>query len=105
MLEPIRAVYSKRIDSRELVNSYGLEEVKFYFTSIMPETNDSNFIWKDFEEKVNSVLVGNLGNFVYRTFQLLKKTKNVQIASKESVEFASKLVTVSDTYLNNQEFK
>ena len=38
----------------------------------MPETRDSSFKWSDFEEKVNGVLVANLGNFVHRVLSISK---------------------------------
>jgi len=44
---------------------------RFYLISIMPETKDSNFVWKDFEEKINNELVANLGNFIYRTLSFV----------------------------------
>jgi methionyl-tRNA synthetase len=40
---------------------------RFYIFYNRPETSDTVFTWKDFQEKVNSELIGNLGNLVNRT--------------------------------------
>ncbi|MDR1893863.1 MAG: methionine--tRNA ligase [Spirochaetales bacterium] len=40
---------------------------RFYLFYNRPETADYQFTWKDFQEKVNSELIGNLANLVNRT--------------------------------------
>lgn len=40
---------------------------RFYIFYNRPEKSDTQFLWKDFEEKVNSELIGNLANLVNRT--------------------------------------
>lgn len=40
---------------------------RFYIFYNRPEKSDTLFTWKDFQEKVNSELIGNLGNLVNRT--------------------------------------
>jgi methionyl-tRNA synthetase len=42
-------------------------------TSIMPETSDSEFTWKDYQARVNNELVAILGNFVNRVMILMHK--------------------------------
>lgn len=37
-----------------------------YLTQVIPETGDSEFKWNDFQEHINSSLIGNYGNFVNR---------------------------------------
>jgi methionyl-tRNA synthetase len=39
---------------------------RFYLLLIRPETQDTSFHWNDFIIKVNSELVNNIGNFIYR---------------------------------------
>ena len=52
------------------------DELRFYLTSILPETKDSEFTWKDFQARVNNELVAILGNFVNRTVVLTHKFFN-----------------------------
>ncbi|RJR27863.1 methionine--tRNA ligase [candidate division WWE3 bacterium] len=59
----------------DIVEKYGNDLVRFYLTLIMPETRDSSFVWSDLYEKVNGVLVANLGNFIHRTLSLYKGQK------------------------------
>ncbi len=47
--------------------------LRYYLTTISPETKDSEFTWKGFQDANNSELVSITGNFVNRTFVLLHK--------------------------------
>jgi len=62
------------VDIEDIVKKYGNSAVRFYLTLIMPEYKDSSFSWKDFEEKVNGILVANLGNFIHRVLSIGKDT-------------------------------
>lgn len=47
--------------------------LRYYLTQIAPETKDSEFTWKGFQDANNSELVSIFGNFVNRTFVLMHK--------------------------------
>lgn len=47
--------------------------LRYALASILPETSDSDFTWKDFQTKNNSELVGILGNFFNRCIVLTHK--------------------------------
>ena len=47
--------------------------LRYYLTQIAPETKDSEFTWKGFQDAVNSELVSIFGNFVNRTWVLMHK--------------------------------
>lgn len=47
--------------------------LRYYLTCIAPETKDSEFTWKGFQDANNSELVSIFGNFVNRTFVLMHK--------------------------------
>ncbi len=47
--------------------------LRYYLTTISPETKDSEFTWKGFQDANNNELVSITGNFVNRTFVLLHK--------------------------------
>ncbi len=49
------------------------DELRYVLTSILPETSDSEFTWKDFQARVNNELVAILGNFVNRVMVLSHK--------------------------------
>jgi len=50
-----------------------VDALRYYLTQIAPETKDSEFTWKGFQDAVNSELVSIFGNFVNRTFVLMHK--------------------------------
>jgi methionyl-tRNA synthetase len=49
------------------------DELRYVLASILPETKDAEFTWKDFQTRVNSELVGIFGNFVNRVLVLTEK--------------------------------
>jgi methionyl-tRNA synthetase len=49
------------------------DALRYYLATILPETKDSEFTWKGFQDAVNGELVGKFGNFVNRTFVLMHK--------------------------------
>ena len=46
---------------------------RFYVFYNRPEKSDAVFTWKDFQEKVNGELIGNLGNLVNRTMSFITR--------------------------------
>lgn len=50
-----------------------IDELKYVLTSIAPENRDSEFTWKEFQQRVNSELADILGNFVNRALVLTQK--------------------------------
>jgi len=49
------------------------DALRYYLTQIAPETKDSEFTWKGFQDAVNNELVAVFGNFVNRTWVLMHK--------------------------------
>ncbi len=49
------------------------DALRYYLTTILPETKDSEFTWKGFQDAVNGELVAVFANFVNRTFVLMHK--------------------------------
>jgi methionyl-tRNA synthetase len=55
------------------------DALRYYLTQIAPETKDSEFTWKGFQDAVNSELVAVFGNFVNRTWVLMHKLCNGKV--------------------------
>jgi methionyl-tRNA synthetase len=49
------------------------DALRYYLTQIAPETKDSEFTWKGFQDAVNNELVAVFGNFVNRAWVLMHK--------------------------------
>jgi methionyl-tRNA synthetase len=47
--------------------------LRYYLTQIAPETKDSEFMWKGFQDAINSELVSVYGNFINRSLVLMHK--------------------------------
>ncbi len=71
-----------KLEMRDYINDFVKQEngggqcvdmLRYYLTQIAPETKDSEFTWKGFQDAVNSELVSIFGNFVNRTFVLMHK--------------------------------
>ena len=53
--------------------------LRFYLTSIAPESKDSEFTWKGFQDAVNGELVSIFANFINRTWVLMHKLCNGKV--------------------------
>ena len=71
-----------KLEMRDYINDFVKQEnggdqcvdmLRYYLTQIAPETKDSEFMWKGFQDAVNSELVSIFGNFVNRTWVLMHK--------------------------------
>ena len=50
-----------------------VDALRYYLTAIAPETKDSEFTWKGFQDAVKGELVDVFGNFINRAFVLMHK--------------------------------
>jgi methionyl-tRNA synthetase len=57
------------VDADEAIAQFGSDALRFYLTSLIPETSDSSFTWKGMELKINSELANNVGNFINRAMK------------------------------------
>ena len=66
---------------------------RFYIYYNRPENQDYQFTWKDFQEKYNKELIGNLGNLVNRTLLFINKNYEGKIpcGKKDEVLWAEVL--------------
>ena len=62
------------IGLRDFLKYYPADYLRYYLISINPYSQDDlNFDWDDFAVRINSELIGNLGNFVNRALGFTKK--------------------------------
>ena len=97
------------IEVKEMIEKYGNDRVRFYLTLIMPELRDSSFAWKDFEEKVNGILVSTIGNFVHRTLSIGNAININEITENDLTSDVEKIIINSfekaKNHLENCEFR
>ncbi|HAC15004.1 MAG TPA: methionine--tRNA ligase [Bacteroidetes bacterium] len=51
----------------EYLDEFDADNLRYVLGTILPENKDSDFSWKDYQQRVNSELADILGNFVFRT--------------------------------------
>jgi len=89
-----------KLEMRDYINDFVKKEnggdqcvdmLRYYLTQIAPESKDSEFTWKGFQDAVNSELVAIFGNYVNRTFVLMHKLCKGKVPA-----FASELADEKD---------
>lgn len=85
----------------EYLEKFEPDFLRYYLCSIMPETRDSEFKWKEFQERNNQELINNFGNFVNRTLKFIDKYNKGIIPgprelSKEDKEMLSEVNSIID---------
>ena len=61
------------------------DELRYVLTSILPETSDSEFTWKDFQARINNELVAIFGNFINRVLVLSHKYFEGKVMSADNL--------------------
>ena len=75
------------IGLKEFLEYYPADYLRYYLISINPYSQDDlNFDWNDFTTRINSELIGNLGNFVNRALGFTKKSFDGKIPETESFD-------------------
>lgn len=75
------------IGLREFLEFYPADYLRFYLVSINPYSQDDlNFDWDDFAVRINSELIGNLGNLVNRALGFTKKTFDGMIPAPDEYD-------------------
>jgi len=60
------------ISLRDFLNQFPADYLRYYLAAITPYSQlDVNFDWGDFQKRINSELLANIGNFVHRTLSFV----------------------------------
>jgi len=91
------------IGLKEFLEYYPADYLRFYLISINPYSQDDlNFDWDEFATKINSELIGNLGNFVNRALGFTVKSFEGKIPAAENYDDLDKEAEAKITTLSNQ---
>ena len=75
------------IGLKEFLKYYPPDYLRFYLISITPYSQDDiNFDWDEFATKINSEMIGNLGNFVNRALGFTKKSFEGKIPNPDAFD-------------------
>lgn len=88
------------IDLQAFFNRYTADQIRYCLAASAPETADSEFTWKDFQNRCNGDLLGKFGNFVNRTLVFVQKNCGGTVPSwqlqEEDKAFLGKIKELCD---------
>ncbi len=89
------------IDLNDFFKKYTSDQIRYYLAAIAPENSDSDFSWKDFQQKCNGDLLGKLGNFIHRTLtfamtRLDGKIPSIKAKAETDKHFLNQIKKITD---------
>lgn len=61
------------ISPTKLADEFGVDAVRYYVASVLPENKETDFTWETFVDGINNELIANIGNLVNRTLVFYNK--------------------------------
>ena len=74
------------IDLDSFFTHFQTEQIRYAIASNAPETQDSEFTWKDFQSRCNADLVGKYGNFVHRVLVFIQQKTEGKIPQSKQLD-------------------
>ncbi|MDE1726597.1 MAG: methionine--tRNA ligase [Thaumarchaeota archaeon] len=79
------------IGLKDFLQLYHADYLRFYLTMITPYSQDDlNFDWDEFAARINSELIGNVGNFINRALGFTKKSVGGIVPQPDNLDPADK---------------
>ena len=100
------------IDPREIVKTYGLDQVRYFLLREVPFGNDGDFSHHSMINRINSELSNDLGNLAQRVLSMVGRYCNSHLPAPndftqvdtEILSKASKTMGILRTHIDNQAF-
>ena len=94
----------------EIIDSYGIDELRYYLMKEVSHGSDGNISLKSLENCINSDLANNYGNLCQRVFSFIKnncknivsKTINISDSDKKLIEQTKVITKDLKNYMNDQ---
>lgn len=74
------------IDPNEIIDNYGLDAFRYYFSRHIPTQDDGDFTWEKFENAYNNELGNDLGNLIQRVAGMITKYQSGVIGDSRQTE-------------------
>lgn len=74
------------IDLEDFFKRYTTDQIRYTIASNAPETSDSEFTWKDFQQRCNGELLGKYGNLVNRVLVFIQNQCQGMTPAIQSLE-------------------
>jgi methionyl-tRNA synthetase len=67
------------IPEESIKGRFPVDSLRYALTTMMPETADSDWSWREFQSRLNDDLADNIGNFVSRTLRFAERFMDSEI--------------------------
>lgn len=74
------------VDPNEVIDQYGLDAFRYFFSRHIPTLDDGDFTWEKFESAYNGELGNDLGNLVQRVAGMITRYQAGVIGESEQAE-------------------
>lgn len=74
------------IDPNEIIDTYGLDAFRYFFSRHIPTLDDGDFTWEKFEGAYNGELGNDLGNLIQRVASMITKYQAGVIGESQQTE-------------------
>ena len=74
------------IDPNEIIDQYGLDAFRYFFSRHIPTQDDGDFTWEKFETAYNSELGNDLGNLIQRVSSMILRYQSGVIGETHQAE-------------------
>jgi len=74
------------VDPNEIIDQYGLDAFRYFFSRHIPTLEDGDFTWEKFESAYNNELGNDLGNLIQRVSGMILKYQAGVIGESEQTE-------------------
>lgn len=74
------------IDPNEIIDQYGLDAFRYFFSRHIPTLDDGDFTWEKFETAYNSELGNDLGNLIQRVASMIVRYQAGVIGESQQTE-------------------
>jgi methionyl-tRNA synthetase len=74
------------VDPNEIIDQYGLDAFRYFFSRHIPTQDDGDFTWEKFENAYNGELGNDLGNLISRVAGMITRYQAGVIGASEQTE-------------------
>lgn len=74
------------IDPNEIIDQYGVDAFRYFFSRHIPTLDDGDFTWEKFENAYNGELGNDLGNLISRVAGMITRYQSGVIGASEQTE-------------------
>ena len=78
------------VDPNEIIDQYGLDAFRYFFSKHIPTLDDGDFTWEKFENAYNNELGNELGNLVQRVASMINRYQSGVIGELGTPEHDNK---------------